>query len=73
MFSHLRVDSRTDRLRSLPKFVHSEESFAREATMLRDYRFQKKYNRIIDFSRHRMNLEDLDHELTISVNTRHDE
>ena len=73
MFSHLRVDSRTDRLRALPKFVRSEESFAGEATMLRAYRCQEKYNGIIDIYRHGMNLEDHDHELTISVDTRHDE
>ena len=72
MFFHLRVDSRIDRLRPLPKFVRSEESFAGETTMLRAYRCQEKYNGIIEFSRHGLNFEDLDHELTISVDTRHD-
>ena len=67
MFSHLRVDSRTDRLRALLQFVRSEESFVREATMLRAYRCQETYNGIIDFSRYGLNLEDFDHVLTISV------
>ena len=69
----LRVDSRTDRLRALTKYERSKESFAREATMLMAYKCQEKYNRIIDFSRDGLNLEDLDHELTISVDIHHDE
>jgi len=48
MFTYLRVDSRTDRLPALPKYLRSEESFAREATMLRVYLYQERYNRIID-------------------------
>ena len=50
MFTHLRVDSRTDRLLALPKFVRSEESFAEEATMLRVNMYQERYNRLIDLS-----------------------
>ena len=73
MFTHLRVDSRTDRLLTLTKFVHSEESFAGEATMLRVYMYQERYDRLIDHSRYELNLEDLDHVLTRSVDTRHDE
>jgi len=41
--------------------------------MLRADMYQEKYNGKIDFSWHGLNLEDLDHELTISVDTRHDE
>ena len=41
--------------------------------MLRADMYQEKYNRKMDFSRHGLNLEDLDHELTISVDTHHDE
>jgi hypothetical protein len=41
--------------------------------MLRTYKCQEKYNKIIDFTRHELDLEDLNHELTISVDTRHDE
>ena len=73
IFTHLRVDSRTDRLPALPKYVRSEESFAMEATVLRVYMYQERYNRLIDLSRYGLNLEDFDHKLTISVDTRHDE
>ena len=73
MFTHLRVDSRTDRLLALSKYVHLKESFDGEGTMLRVYMYQERYNRLIDLSRYRLNLEDLDHVLTRSVDTRHDE
>ena len=73
MFTHLRVDSRTYRLPALPKFVRSKEFFVSEATLLRVYMYQERYNRLIDLSRYGLNLEDLDHELTRSVDTHHDE
>ena len=73
MFTNLRVDSSTDRLPALLKYVRSEESFAGEATMLRVYMYQERYNELIDLSRYELNLEDLDHVLTRSVDTRHDE
>ena len=60
-------------LSALAKYVRSEESFAGEATVLRVYMYQERYNGIIDLSRYGLNLEDLDHELTRSVDTRHDE
>ena len=41
--------------------------------MLKAYMYDEMYNRIIDFSRYGMNLEDLDHVLTISMDTRCDE
>ena len=44
-----------------------------EATMLRVYMYQERYNGLIDLSRYGLNLEDLDHVLTRSVDTRHDE
>ena len=50
MFTHLRVDSRTDRLPVLPNSVHLEESFAEEATVLRVYKYQEMYNGLIDLS-----------------------
>ena len=73
MLTYLRVYFRIDRLPALPKSVGSKESFADEATMLRVYKYQERYNKLIDISRYGLNLEDLDHVLTISVDTRHDE
>ena len=52
MFIHLRVDSRTDRLSALPKYVLSKESFVGEAMVLRVYMYQERYNGIIDISRY---------------------
>lgn len=72
MFTHLRVDSKTDRLPTLPKYVRSEVSFAGEATLLRVYMYQEWYNGLIDISRYGLNLKDLDHILTRSVDTRLD-
>ena len=44
MSTHVRVDSRTDRLPALPKSVRSEQlSFAGEATILRVYMYQEMY------------------------------
>ena len=73
MFTHLKVDFRTDRFQELPKFVCSEESFDGEATTLRVYMYQERYNGIIDLFRYGLNLDDLDYELIKSVDTRHDE
>ena len=73
MFTHLRVNSRTDRLPALPKFVRSEESFIGKATSLRVYMYQERYNGLIELSRYGLNLEDLDRVLTRSLDTHHDD
>lgn len=60
MFSHLRADSRTDRLCTLSKLVTSRESFAGEATMLRPHMYEKGIMDQLTFSRYELNQEDFE-------------
>ena len=50
-----------------------KEYFTKEAMVLSAYKYQGRYNGIIDLSRYGLNLDDLGHELTISVDPHHNE
>ena len=74
MFSHLRVDSITDRFLELPKLAYVRKNLSLGKKLCLGYVCNEKgITEQIDLSRYGLNLEDHDHVPTKSVDTHHDE